>query len=240
MQQLTCLFAAATFSVFGSEMMNPTKKQASESRITKIIGILERSYDKHDLARITAADPFKTLVGGILSARAKDTQTAPVCCRLFARATDAQSLLAIPEPELIEIIRPIGFYNEKSRSLRRTCEMLIERRGGRVPDTLDELTALAGVGRKVANLVLSVAFGKDAICVDTHVHRITNRLGWVETEDVLATEMRLMQIVPRKLWRIVNFVFVRHGQECCQPTSPWCSRCPIASSCARVGVARSR
>ena len=173
-------------------MGKPSKKADLESRIRGVIEVLRSTYDQHELARITAADPFKTLIGGILSARAKDTQTAPVCRALFAQATDAQALLAIPAAKLIEIIRPIGFFNEKAKALRRTCEILLEKHGGKVPDTLEELIELAGVGRKVANLVLSNVFRKDAICVDTHVHRIANRLGWVETGDVFATELRPM------------------------------------------------
>jgi endonuclease III len=212
-----------------------------DSKIIQIvIQILDSSYELHELARVTASDPFRTLIGGIMSARAKDTQTAPICKSLFSRATSARKLLEIPEKELIEIIRPIGFFNQKARAIRETAKLLLEKYDGRVPDTLNELIEFPGVGRKVANLVLSVAFGKDAICVDTHVHRITNRFGWISTKTPEETETALMEIIPKKLWRFTNHVFVRHGQECCHPTSPWCSRCPVYSYCKRDGVVRSR
>ncbi len=214
--------------------------KVDRNTVSKVIEVLNESYTIHELARLTEADPFKTLIGGILSARAKDTQTAPVCRELFARAKTPRELLDIPDIELVDIIHSIGFYNQKARAIRKTASMLLEIHGGNVPDTLEELIKLPGVGRKVANLVLSVAFDKDAICVDTHVHRITNRLGWINAKTPSETEIELMKISPKMIWKKMNHVFVRHGQECCHPTSPWCSRCPIYIYCARTGVERSR
>lgn len=213
---------------------------ASKPRINRVIDTLKNAYELHELAQVTGKDPFKVLIGGILSARTKDTQTAPVCRELFKMADSPAKLLKISESNLAALIKPIGFYNQKGRAVRETCRILIEEFGGKVPQTIDELLTLPGVGRKVANLVLSNAFGKDAICVDTHVHRITNRLGWIDSKDPPDSEIKLMEIVPKKRWREVNFVFVRHGQECCHPVSPFCSRCPVAGDCAKAGVGKSR
>ncbi|MCD6119780.1 endonuclease III [bacterium] len=215
-------------------------RRKASRRISAVIDRLNTSYKRHELAEISGSDPFRVLICGILSARAKDTQTAPVCRKLFELADNPASLLVIPKAKLKSIIRPIGFYNQKTDALRKTCRILVENYEGDVPETFEELVKLAGIGRKVANLVLSVAFGKDAICVDTHVHRITNRLGWVESNDVLDTEKQLMALVARRRWRTLNYVFVRHGQECCHPLSPWCSRCPIEKWCAKVAVTRCR
>lgn len=217
-----------------------TGERPGRKTIVKVMDILKGEYILHELARITGKDPFKVLIGGILSARTKDTQTAPVCQELFKLADSPAKLMKIPESKLQELIRPIGFYNQKSRALRDTCTILIKDHKGLVPDSLEELIKLPGVGRKVANLVLANAFGKDAICVDTHVHRITNRLGWVNSKEVLQTEMQLMELVPKNRWRDINFVFVRHGQECCHPVSPFCSRCQVTNYCGKKGVGKSR
>ncbi len=216
------------------------KSKPNAAGVSRILDLLKAEYELHELARVTGRNPFRVLIGGILSARTKDTQTAPVCKALFKIADTPAKLLAVKDEVLLNLIRPIGFYNQKAKAVKETCRILVEDYSGKVPDTLEELVQLPGVGRKVANLVLSNAFGKDAICVDTHVHRITNRLGWVLSRDVLDTENQLMKLVPKKRWRDVNFVFVRHGQERCFPQSPVCSGCPIFENCARIGVGRSR
>lgn len=215
-------------------------KSARTRVISRVLDRLASEYETHELAQLTGKSAFRILIGGILSARTKDTQTAPVCKALFALAEDARAMRKITETQLKKIIRPIGFYNQKARALRETCRMLLEKHGGIVPGTREELMEFPGVGRKVANLVLSTAFGQPAICVDTHVHRISNRLGWVETDDVFDTETALSEILPLSRHATINRAFVRHGQECCHPVSPRCSVCPVAKACAKVGVTRSR
>lgn len=185
-------------------------------------------------------DPFLTLAGCILSLRTKDEVTALAAERLFARANTPQALLALPTTTVERLIYPVGFYRTKARVLRAICEDLIGKFGGRVPDTIDALLTLKGVGRKTANLVVTQAFRKPGICVDTHVHRISNRWGLVKTGTPEKTEMALRAVLPRRYWIDYNTILVAFGQSICQPLSPWCSRCPIGTQCPRIGVIRSR
>ena len=193
-----------------------------------------------DAMAATGDDPFRILVATILSLRTRDTVTAVVAPRLFARADTPEALLALPVEELREIIRPVGFYNAKTESLREVAALLIERYGGRVPDEIDELLTLPGVGRKTANLVVTAGYGKPGICVDTHVHRISNRFGYVRTRTPEQTEMALREKLPPDLWLKINTLLVSLGQNICHPTSPRCSICPVNDLCERVGVVRSR
>lgn len=149
-------------------------------------------------------------------------------------------LLGLSEKQIAQLIYPVGFYQTKARHLRRMSEILIETFDGQVPRTREQLMTLPGVGRKVANLLLNICWGEAAICVDIHVHRICNRLGWVATKTPEETEFTLMRIVPEKYWSTLNRVLVNHGQQICQPVSPWCSRCSLASTCPRIGVINSR
>jgi endonuclease III len=185
-------------------------------------------------------DPFKTLIGCILSLRTKDQTTAIAAARLFALADNPQALLAIETGELERAIYPVGFYRTKARVIRQICRDLLERFGGRVPDKIDALLTLNGVGRKTANLVVTQAFRKPGICVDTHVHRISNRWGLVKTRAPDETEAALRQVLPRRYWIEFNGLLVAFGQTICQPVSPLCSQCPIARRCPKIGVARSR
>jgi len=185
-------------------------------------------------------DPFRVLVSTIISTRTRDTVTAVVSDRLLAAAGDAPRLAGLTEARIARLIFPAGFYRTKAANLRATARLLIERHGARVPADMDDLLALPGVGRKVANLVRGLAFGLDAICVDTHVHRISNRLGWVATREPAGTERALMRVLPRRHWIVVNDLMVRWGQGVCTPLSPHCGGCPVARSCARRGVTRSR
>jgi len=185
-------------------------------------------------------DPFLTLIGCILSLRTKDETTAVAAPRLFAQASTPQAILAM-EPEAIErLIYPVGFYRTKARVILTICRELIGTYGGRVPDDIDELTRLKGVGRKTANLVVTEAYGKPGICVDTHVHRISNRWSLVKTATPDKTEIALRQTLPRRYWIEYNSLLVAFGQTLCQPVSPWCSRCPVARRCPRIGVTHSR
>ncbi len=185
-------------------------------------------------------DPFQTLISCILSLRTKDGTTAMATRRLFDRASTPQAMLEIPARELERLIFPVGFYRTKARVIRGICADLIEKFGGEVPGEIDALLTLKGVGRKTANLVVTEAFRKPGICVDTHVHRISNRWGLVRTPTPDKTEMALREVLPRRYWLEYNPILVAFGQTLCHPTSPWCSRCPIEAHCPRVGVTRSR
>jgi len=185
-------------------------------------------------------DPFRTLVSCILSLRTQDATTALAARRLFAKASTPSALAALPESRIERLIYPAGFYRTKARALRRIARILLDEHDGRVPATLEGLLALPGVGRKTANLVVTVAFGRPGICVDTHVHRITNRWGLVRTRNPHETEMRLREALPRRWWIPVNDLLVAFGQTICRPISPRCSRCPIADLCPRIGVKSHR
>ncbi len=184
--------------------------------------------------------PFRVLVATILSLRTKDTLTMVVAPRLFAVADTPQAILKLDEEQLAQLIYPVGFYRTKARNLREISAILLRDYGGTVPADLDALLALPGVGRKTANLVLTAGFGLPGICVDTHVHRICNRWGYVQTKTPDATELVLRQQLPAEYWIPINGLLVMLGQNICHPTSPRCSICPVAQWCARVGVQRSR
>lgn len=176
----------------------------------------------------------------MISLRTKDEVTAAASARLLGRAASPGKLAALGEAAIARLIYPAGFYRTKARHLRQAARLLEERHGGRVPPSMEELLALPGVGRKTANLVRNLGFGLPGICVDTHVHRISNRLGWVRTRTPLETERALEAILPRRWWIPVNGLLVAFGQRTCTPQSPKCSACPIRRHCARVGVTRSR
>jgi endonuclease III len=185
-------------------------------------------------------DPFRVLISTILSLRTQDKTTAAAAPRLFALADTPQKMVQLKARQIEKAIYPVGFYRVKTKSILKTCRELIRKYGGRVPDDLDELVALPGVGRKTANLVLTQGFGKLGICVDTHVHRITNRWGYIKTKTPAQTEMALRSKLPTEYWIEINDHLVTLGQNICHPTSPRCSICPVAAFCSRVGVKRSR
>jgi endonuclease-3 len=185
-------------------------------------------------------DPFTTLISCLLSLRTRDAVTAAASARLFKLARSPRGLLRLPPQTIQRAIYPVCFYRVKTKTLRAVCQDLVDRYGGRVPDDLDELLTLPGVGRKTANLVVTLAFAKAGICVDTHVHRISNRWGYVRTATPEDTEMALRRKLPRRHWRIYNDLLVAFGQNHCHPVSPWCSRCPLAAACPRIGVRHSR
>jgi len=184
--------------------------------------------------------PFRILIATILSLRTKDTLTAVVAPRLFAAADTPEAMLALDEEQIAKLIYPVGFYRTKARTIRQVCALLLERHGGEVPADLDALLALPGVGRKTANLVITAGYGLPGICVDTHVHRICNRWGYVQTKDPEATELALRAKLPPEYWLEINGLLVTLGQNICHPTSPRCSSCPVAALCQRIGVTRSR
>jgi endonuclease-3 len=180
------------------------------------------------------------LVACILSLRTQDTTTGPAAARLFAMADTPSAMLALSPRAIERLIYPVGFYRTKARVILGLCRDLLERFGGRVPNDIDPLLTLKGVGRKTANLVVTMGFGKPGICVDTHVHRISNRLGYVRTRDPEATEMALRGRLPRRYWIGYNDLLVAFGQNVCTPISPRCSMCPVSARCRRVGVTSAR
>jgi endonuclease-3 len=186
-------------------------------------------------------DPFQVLVATMLSAQTKDAVTHAASTRLFKVARTPRTMAALPVSRIAKLIYPVSFYRTKARHVKAACQQLIERFGGRVPATMDELLTLPGVGRKTANLVLILSHGsRDNICVDTHVHRIANRLGWVRTKTPEQTERALYETVPRRWWADVNLYLVTWGQNVCRPISPRCGACVVAKHCARVGVGLTR
>ena len=158
----------------------------------------------------------------------------------FARARTPREMLRLRTSTVSRLIYPVGFYRRKAEQIREICRRLLDEWDGEVPADLDELLTLPGVGRKTANLVVTLGFGKPGICVDTHVHRITNRLGWLATRQPDETEQVLRQILPRRHWITINETLVRHGQQICKPISPICTTCPISKDCPRKAVERSR
>ncbi len=186
------------------------------------------------------AGPFKILIATVLSSRTKDEVSGPAAEKLIHLADTPRKMLALSEDRIRKAIYPVGFYNTKTRNIINLSRELIEKYDSRVPDSIDELVKLPGVGRKTANLVVSLAFGGAGVCVDVHVHRISNRLGYVQTRTPEQTEMALRAKLPRRYWHIFNTLLVGHGQKTCRPVSPFCSRCPVFRYCDRVGVTESR
>jgi endonuclease-3 len=185
-------------------------------------------------------DPFQVLIACILSLRTQDTTTGPAAARLFALARTPADMLRVPVRRIQRAIYPVGFYRTKARVIHQISRELLDRFESRVPADLDALLSLPGVGRKTANLVVTMGFGKPGICVDTHVHRISNRLGWVRTKAPDETEMALRARLPRRYWIELNDLLVSFGQNVCGPLSPRCSTCPVRALCPRVGVTTSR
>lgn len=185
-------------------------------------------------------DPFRILVSTLLSLRTKDATTREAATRLLKEAPTPDRLLGLSEARIRRLIYPVGFYKTKAGVLREMCRVLVERHDGRVPDDLDTLLTLRGVGRKTANLVITLGFNKPGICVDTHVHRISNRLGYVDTRSPDETEFALREKLPRRYWIVYNDYLVAYGQNICRPISPFCSRCRLETFCEKRGVDKHR
>ncbi len=210
-------------------------------QIEDVYSILAREFKKHrmpvvDLIEAQTDDPFKVLLATILSARTRDETTTQAALRLFKLVKTPKDLSNIPLNELEKVIYPVGFFRDKARHLKELPTVLEEKFGGSIPQSVEELIQLPGVGRKTANLVVAVAFKKPAVCVDIHVHRIFNRLGYLKTKNPLETEITLRQIFPQKFWTTFNSYFVSFGQHTCVPVKPKCTQCPILEYCSRVGV----
>ena len=189
-----------------------------------------------ELIREQTRDPFKVLVATILSSRTQDATTAAACRRLFEVVAGPDELRRLPEKEIARRIYPVGFYRVKAAQLKALPDALDNLFAGRIPQEVEPLCRLPGVGRKTANLVVSVAFDRPAVCVDVHVHRICNRLGLLRTRTPLATEMALRRLLPMRYWKTWNRYLVSFGQTVCRPVGPKCEICPLARYCLKVGV----
>ncbi|MDX9746531.1 MAG: endonuclease III [Syntrophales bacterium] len=216
-----------------------------DDRIEQAIALLENEARKWEVPIVTQyADdrrsPFAILISTLLSLRTKDEVTEEASERLFLLADSPESMVLLSEEAIIKAIYPVGFYRNKARTILEVCRDLIVRFQSRVPDTIEELLTLKGVGRKTANLVVTLGYGKEGICVDTHVHRISNRLGYVATRTPDETEFALRKKLPRPYWIRYNTLMVAFGRTVCRPVSPFCSRCVIYNDCDRVGIQYSR
>ncbi len=215
----------------------------NEMELDQIVRILKVQYlnNLSALENVSRSrDPYRVLISCLLSLRTKDEVTAVASKRLFARASTPETMVQLTKEEIEALIYPVGFYHRKAEQIREISRTLIDEHDSNVPDTLDELLKLKGVGRKTANIVITMGFHKQGIAVDTHVHRISNRLGLVKTKTPEQTEFALRDILPKKHWIVFNNLLVMHGQKICTPISPRCSICPISEYCDRVGVERFR
>jgi endonuclease-3 len=228
--------------------MAKTKRSApakTRPRVATVLAAMRRAVAGEKLPSVSEIarrdrDPFRILISTLLSLRTKDDVTDAASARLFAIAPNANALARLDLKRIEKAIYPVGFYHTKARVIRDVAHRLEAEFGGKVPNTIDALLDFKGVGRKTAALVVSLGFDTPAICVDTHVHRISNRLGWIRTKTPHESEQALMKLVPRQHWIDVNEIMVGFGQRVCTPLSPRCSICPVARSCARVGVGKSR
>jgi len=215
------------------------------NRINRIITLLRRATRDFQVPIVTqvsrqSRDSFQVLISCLLSLRTKDEVTAKASERLFSIAHTPKNLLNVPIKKIEKAIYPVGFYHTKARTVHNISSDLLKRFSGKVPDDLETLLTLKGVGRKTANLVLTQGFNKLGICVDTHVHRISNRLGIVKTKDPEQTEFALRKILPKRYWIEYNDLLVAWGQNICKPVSPLCSKCVISTYCPKLGVYKSR
>ena len=214
--------------------------------IHEVISILEDETSKWTETALTAVaertrrDPFRILIGTVLSLRTKDETTAAACERLFALAEEPAAMAALAEESVDRAIYPVGFHATKARNILEICRILVNEYQGIVPGDIDTLITLPGVGRKTANLVVTIGYGKPGICVDVHVHRISNRWGYIATKNPDRSEFALREKLPSEYWIRYNDLLVMYGQNLCKPVSPFCSRCRLSSFCDRVDVGKHR
>src|SRR6185436_115381 len=214
----------------------------AQRTVRAVMRALGRAIDKLDLPAVekiaeeSQEDPFEVLIATMLSAQTRDPVTAAASARLFRVARTPRAMAKLPEKEIERLIYPVSFYRHKAKHVRETCRILVERFSGRVPDTMEDLLTLPGVGRKTANLVLILAFSsRRNICVDTHVHRISNRLGWVRTSTPEQTEQALYAATGQRWWPLINLYLVTWGQNVCRPIYPRCGECVLSPMCPRLG-----
>lgn len=216
----------------------------NNQNLNKVIKILKKEFSKYRVPIVTEVswrrDPFHVLISCILSLRTKDKTTAQAFGRLRKIVKTPKQLMNAKVKDIEKAIYPVGFYKTKAKRLKEIGKVLVEKYKSKVPDDIDELLKLKGIGRKTANLTVSLGYGKHGITVDTHVHKISNRLGYVKTKNPHETEFALRKKLPKRYWIIYNDLLVTWGQNVCVPVSPWCSKCPIRKYCNRVGVTKSR
>ena len=217
----------------------------NQREIHSAIAILRREVPKWDTPVVTLMaetyeSPFRVLISCILSLRTQDATTAKASHRLFAVADSPQAMVELTAKKIAKLIYPVGFYKTKAQNIREMCRAINDRYQGKVPDEIDELLEFKGVGRKTANLVVTLGYNKPGICVDTHVHRISNRWGYVKTKTPEKTEIALREKLPKQYWIEYNNLLVNFGQHLCRPISPLCSRCPVKKYCRQIGVAVRR
>jgi len=213
--------------------------------IVKIIDVLKKELDIWGPPIVSSLanenrGPFQILISTLLSLRTKDETTAVACKKLFALTATPEGMLKLSEEEIIRAIYPVGFYRNKAKTILHVCRELVDRYKSKVPDTAKELLTLKGVGKKTANLVAALGYNREEICVDIHVHRISNRLGYIKTKTPEETEYALRKRLPKKYWSLYNTLMVAFGKNVCRPLSPFCSRCPVSMYCDGVGVTKSR
>ena len=217
-----------------------------KKNIINILKLLIKSSETQRLPSVSQIqeelnDPFKVLVSCILSLRTKDNITYPTSIKLFKIASTPKKIANMPLPKLKSIIKKVNYYKTKAERIKVISKQIVKDYNNKVPNDFDELMKFKGVGRKTANIVMTYGHGNQGhIAVDTHVHRISNRLGWVKTKTPDNTEFALKKTVPKKYWYWVNELFVRHGQNICNPISPWCSKCPVSKLCPKIGVKKQR
>jgi endonuclease III len=218
--------------------------EKGDFNIAEVVKELKKTVKGYRTPSVTVIakknDPFAVLISCIISLRTRDEVTEPASARLFALAKSPAELLKLSDSKIEKAIYPAAFFRNKTKSMKEMCKVLVEEYSGKVPDKLEELLKLKGVGRKTANLTLTLGHNKPGICVDIHVHRICNRLGYVKTKSPDETEMVLREILPKRYWKGFNDLLVSFGQNLCKPISPFCGSCPIADSCPKTGVAKSR
>lgn len=211
----------------------------------EVNSILNEAYKKNNAPSVTLISalkktPYHILISTLISLRTKDQVTLEASMRLFEKADSIEELAKLSENEIAQLIYPCGFYKTKAARMIEICKILLTTNCGNIPDEIDKLVKLPGVGRKTANLVVILGFNKPGICVDTHVHRISNRIGWVQTKTPEETEFALRKLLPAEYWRTINDYFVSYGQTICTPISPHCSVCKLNTVCHKNNVEKSR
>jgi len=215
-----------------------------QKNIPQIMKILSKEFPSSEQTTLNRMrkrpNPFKILISCLLSLRARDENTEKVSAKLFDIVDTPEEIFKLPTRKLEKLIYPSGHYRKKARTLKHVSKELIKKFNSKVPEIKEELLSIKGIGPKTANIVLAFAFGELVLPIDTHCHRIPNRLGWIKTKTAEKTEKELEKILPKKYWKEFNAIFVQFGREICQPISPWCSKCPIKKYCERISVGRSR
>ena len=206
------------------------------STVLKIVREAIKPFEPAAVPEVADKNPYKILIATILSLRTKDEVTREAAVRLFKLAEKPQEMVKISEDEIAKAIYPVGFFRNKARTILNISQTLLNKYGGNVPDSIEKLTKLKGVGRKTANLVVTLAYNKPGICVDTHVHRITNRWGYVKTKHPDETEQELRKKLPHKHWMEINNLLVLFGKNVCKPVGPRCDICPLNEFCPKIGV----